>query len=481
MYYVDEPDFFAFASEQKALLKLPIQREINKVAVADFLRTGKVETDGSCMIQAIQELLPSHNFIFDLSKKSLQIQRYYSLQYANITSKFNNISDEIIIANIRSKIFNSIKLRLRADVPVGFCLSGGIDSSSIVGVAKSLIGESSELHAFTSVYNDKDFDESLWAKYVVDKHQLQWHQAVCSPDDLLSNLETIIYYQDSPLFSTSTYAQNAVMKKAHEIGIPILLDGQGGDELFAGYIPFYISFYTELIRKGQWDRLINEWNHLSSSPLNTNILLKSLLKILLDKILPASFRKSFYKNIHSEIRWMNPDLGFDSLSKYRLMPQYESGGMNHLLHEYFTSYFLKNLLRWEDRCSMQYSIESRTPFADDIDLIEYVFSLPSSYKISKGQSKSLLRNSLADVLPQPVYQRTDKMGFSTPQQKWLVQQQGEIKTLLLDLAHLDNNNWVDTQDILTHWNEIFSYCGKSSEQDLIWRYTNYLIWLKSIS
>lgn len=480
MYYVNEPDFFAFASEQKALLKLPITKEINQNAIADFLKYGKVETDGNCMIQAIHELLPSHNFIFDVTKKTLQVQRYYSLPFSDATSKFKNISDDEIIKNVRSKIFNSIKLRLRADVPLGFCLSGGIDSSSIVGAAKSLMGASSELHAFTSVYNDKEFDELQWAKLVVEKHQLQWHQAVCSSDDLFSNLESIIYYQDSPLFSTSTYAQNSVMKKAHDAGIPILLDGQGGDELFAGYIPFYISFYTELIRKGHWGRLIKEWHHLSSSPLNSNILLKSLLKMLLDKILPASFRKSIYKKIHAEIRWMNPDVSLNLSSSYQLMPQYESGGMNHLLHQYFTAYFLKNLLRWEDRCSMQYSIESRTPFADDIDLIEYLFSLPSSYKIVGGQSKSLLRNALIDVLPAQVYQRTDKVGFSTPQQKWLIQHQNTLKTLLQDLAYLDNQLWVDKTDILNHWNEIFSMKGKIGEQDFVWRYVNYLIWLKSL-
>ncbi len=483
-YYTHNHKFFAFASEQKALMTLPIDKTIHDNAVFDYLQYGRVEEHETGFIEQIKELMPSHYFIYDLRQRKFSLNRYYRLPFAQETGKVDVQTSEQYIAATREKIYTAVDLRLRSDVPVGFCLSGGIDSSSIVGVAKS-INDSKHLHqlqgylhAFTATHGEHDCDESKWAAKVVDKHQMIWHQAGCDSGQMLDELEKIIWYQDSPLFSTSTYAQNVVMKAARENGITILLDGQGGDELFAGYVPFYISFFFELLRQYRLGRLSREWFHLKHSPLNVSILFRSMAKVKMDEKWTIERKEKLFLKKHAESAFFDPEYFVDHTPDLMLAPGYSSQSMNTLLHDYFTRWYLKNLLRWEDRCSMQYSIESRTPFADDLPLIESVFAIPSAYKIQQGWSKFLLRHAMRDVLPADIYRRSDKLGFATPQTFWLMKENSRMKSMMTDLASLDGSNTVNQKELLHFWDYIFSSPGQNHSQDFVWRYLNYLLWRK---
>jgi asparagine synthase (glutamine-hydrolysing) len=152
--------------------------------------------------------------------------------------------------------------------------------------------------------------------------------------------------------------------------------------------------------------------------------------------------------------------------------------VNGLLHQYFTGYYLKNLLRWEDRCSMQYSVESRTPFSDDIDLIEYVFSLPGAYKIRRGWSKALLRDAMKGLLPEEVRTRRDKLGFTTPQADWLQKINPEMRTMIAELCSLDDTGLLNHTRLLKDWDAVFATPKLYKVQDLAWRYLNFLLWKK---
>ncbi|MEI6853898.1 MAG: asparagine synthase (glutamine-hydrolyzing), partial [Bacteroidota bacterium] len=479
-YFTLSKDLFAFASEQKALLTLPMDKQLNEAALFDYLVYGKVEQQESGFYQHIRELMPSHYFIYDLNTNQFSLQRYYQLYFSSGKSGSADVSPSEVIAKTKEKIFRAVDMRLRSDVPVGFCLSGGIDSSSIVGVAQSinqskhLLQLQGSLYAFTATHGGHDCDESRWASQVVSKHHLDWHQAPCTANGLFDELETIIHFQDSPLFSTSTYAQNVVMRSAKHHGITILLDGQGGDELFAGYVPFYIAFYFELLKQFRLGRLGSEWFNLKHSPLNASILLKSMGKVILDHALPGSMKKGLYKRLHKETAFITQDFFTKNASAVSLAPDYSSQSMNSLLHDFFTRWYLKNLLRWEDRCSMQYSIESRTPFADDTALIKYVFSLPASMKIQKGWSKYLLRLAMQEVLPRDIYSRTDKLGFATPQSHWLMQENQQMKAIIQQLSTPETQIMINTHSMLAQWNHIFASPAHSNQQDLAWRTMNYL-------
>jgi asparagine synthase (glutamine-hydrolysing) len=483
-YYTLQEDFLAFASEQKALLTLPFKKDIHDKAVFDYLVHGRVESGETGYYQHIKELMPSHYFMYDLNQKQFSLQRYYQLSFFSGYRQADAKTSGDYISHIKDKIFHAVDLRLRSDVPVGFCLSGGIDSSSIIGVAKQINDNKhlsqlqGSLHAFTATHSGHDCDESAWASLVVDKYNLNWQKAPCTSEKLFEELESMIYYQDSPLFTTSTYAQNTVMKAAKENGITILLDGQGGDELFAGYVPVYISFYFELLRQFRLGRLTKEWFHLNRAPLDGSILFKSMMKVALNQSLPNSFKKGLYKCTHKETSFISNDFFAQNSSEISLSPDYSDKSMNFLLHDFFTRHYLKNILRWEDRCSMQYSIESRTPFADDISLIEYMFSIPSSYKIHHGWSKYLLRQAMKEVLPESIYRRRDKLGFATPQTHWLMQQNERMKTMLFELYSFDTDKIVSGSKILGKWETIFSIPKHSQQQDFVWRYINYLLWRK---
>lgn len=482
-YYYSE--FFAFASEQKALLKLPIRKNLSHQAVLDFIVHGRVEEGEKGFYSDISELQPSHFFYYDLDSGNFSVKPYYKLTFHTGYEKFDPQKSSEHIETVKEKIFNAVSLRLRSDVPVGFCLSGGIDSSSIVGVAKK-INDSNRLNqlnqnlfAFTATHGKKFLsDEEKWAAIVASKHNLNWLKTHCSPGEMFDKLEQIIYYQDSPLFSTSTYAQNKVMQLAKENGITILLDGQGGDELFAGYVPFYISFYFELLKRLKFGRLFNEWFNLKNAPFNGKILGRSMLKAVINDLPLKALKGNLFNYGHEEIQFINKSYLRENRSDFILAPDYSTKGMNQWLAGFFTTYFLKNLLRWEDRCSMQYSVESRTPFADDLDLIESVFSVPSAYKIFRGSSKYLLREAMKEVLPVEIYKRSDKLGFSTPQSYWLISESARMKTLIEELKDYDSDKIFHNEAILKQWENIFKAGGNFKLQDFVWRYLNFLIWRK---
>jgi len=483
-YYYNSSQFFAFASEQKALLQLPIVTGINPEAVGDYLVNSRIEAGEQGLYSNIKELMPSHYMIYNLGTNTLELKRYYTLNYNKNNEKFDAGEFRKMAHQVGEKLTRAITLRLRSDVNVGFCLSGGIDSSSIIGVSHqvnaghSLQQLGSQLHAFTAVCDDPAVDESRWAAMVSDKYNLVWHKKPCSASRLFDELENIIHYQDSPLFSASTYAQSAVMKLAREKGVTILLDGQGGDELFAGYVPFYISYYLELLRHFRLKAFATEMASLSHAPLNHNIIARSMAKILISEVFPSSVQDCIFKKNHKEISFISRDF-FGGDSKFvRTNNGYSSKDLNTALFGFFTGGYLRNLLRWEDRCSMQYSVESRTPFADDIELIEYVFSLASVYKIHQGRSKYLLREAMGSLLPEGIYRRTDKLGFATPQSLWLKQSQQRMKQIISDLSGLDSEKFGDAAALLKNWDTIFMKPENSKMMDFVWRYMNFLMWRK---
>jgi asparagine synthase (glutamine-hydrolysing) len=484
LYYTLNKYHFAFASEHKALLELPsYMKEVNQNAIFPHLAYGNVELEPESFFKDIFELMPSHSFIYNIELDEFTTNKYYTLPVNSKNPTFNEDDFSRAKTKMYNHIENAVKLRLRSDIPVGFCLSGGLDSSTIVSISSQLNRKeqisqlSGGIKTFTAS-NNSIYDESNWAKMVVENSNVDWINTVVTADTLFDELESIVYHQDAPLFSTSTYAQNRVMKSAREHGISILLDGQGGDEIFAGYPPFYTAFLNQLLKKFELKSLFSELSNLNNSPTSISIYLKSLMKIGLDSVMSKSQKQNFSIKHKPEFSLINTDLISTNQEQVRFSGEFSNKGLNELLNDYCTNYYLKNLLRWEDRCSMQYSIESRTPFSDDINLIEYAFSLPANYKIHQGWSKYIMRQAIDGVVPDPIRFRKDKKGFSIPQTAWLMEKQLKIKEIYGDLRSLDTFHCVNHQLIEKEWNTIFSDAKNFKQMDLIFRYINFLIWLK---
>ncbi len=477
LYYYHQ-DVFAFASEQKALLAIPdIRTGLPAGSVYEHLLLGRVEMREEGHFNNIRELKPGHFFEYHLVTGQFNTRSYYHLSFFRDYRPFDETVFRSYLPEVREKMQRAVELRLRSDVPVGFCLSGGLDSSSIVCLSALLNRDSGTgLHTFTATNGHKDSDESHWAQIINEATGAFPHEAVCRAEDILPAISDMVWHQDVPLYSTSTFAQNMVMKCARDNGCVILLDGQGGDELFAGYQTFVTSHLIELFRESPLTGFPSALLSLKNSPSTGGIFFRSLLKIWLDAHLSAKRRDRLAGRYRPELAYFTAQARQAHSGLLSLSGEFSSKTVNELLHHYFTGYYLKNLLRWEDRCSMQYSIESRTPFADDQDLIELVFSIPSSYKIRKGYTKALQREAMTGLLPESVRLRRDKLGFATPQSAWLIQINPGMKEMIEDLRSTDDLGMVNYPLLMKDWDRIFSDPALGKSRDFVFRLLNYLIW-----
>jgi len=478
LYYTQTPDYFAFNSEIKGLLAKPdISRKINYDASAAYLRNGLESFAGETFFDAISELKPAHYFIYDIEKKKLMIEQYYELRFCDIWEQFNEKKCDEYIEGVKDRVLQAVDLRLNADVTVGSCLSGGMDSSAIVCSINKLLKEKSyasigpKQGVVTACYENSPIDESKWAQCVSDHVSAEWHKVFPKREELLNDLNDLIFSQDVPFGSTSIYAQYRVMKTAREAGITVMLDGQGGDELFTGYTPYYYTFYAEAKKNRDTDLLKTEQNYIKNTPLgdininkiNNNKHIKDVVK----KLLPHDV-KNFLRNIIRQ-----PESGY-ILASGKTYRQYSYSTLNQMLNTLMSYTSLPILLKYEDRNSMRFSIESRTPFADDVDLIEYTFLIPGVYKIHNGWSKYLLRESMGNIVPKQIKERTDKIGFSTPEYDWLQ----SIKPYVFDSNNTDINKILKITQMEKDWEKIFAKQNRTGVTN-IWRYINFILWFKA--
>jgi len=467
-YYLNDSAHFGFASEIKALLDIPsYQATANSKALLTYFGLSKIETQSEGFFKGIYELQPGHTLSYNLTTHQKSIDKYYLTTQIDADKAQNEF---------KAQLENAVALRLRADVPLGFCLSGGLDSSSLLHIAAKInksanvAALSNGLHAFTAA-NDSPLDERKWAEQMIAHTKATWHVSELTSQQLIDALPQLIYHQDIPLLSTSTFAQSSVMKSAAEHNIKILIDGQGGDELFAGYQIFYPTFFKELFRTGRWALFLREWKQLGNSPSSKKYILKQWLKDFI-AYLPAKAQIAIAKKTNPSLAYLRQ---FPSLKKKRF-----ASLQAHLAY-YCQEHELKSLLRWEDRCSMQYSIESRTPFADDAELLQTARSLQAKDLINNGWSKFILRNTLNNELPSTISWRRDKKGFSVPESDWLMQTAHFWKTQIETYAHLDKSELIDQQQLVKDLPQIFSASKNADLQNFAFRYVCYLLWLKEFN
>jgi asparagine synthase (glutamine-hydrolysing) len=467
-YYLDNTAHFGFASEIKALLDIPsYQATANSAALLTYFGLSKIETQSEGFFKGIYELQPGHTLTYNLTTHQKSSAKYY-LTTQIAANKAQN--------EFKAQLENAVALRLRADVPLGFCLSGGLDSSSLLHIAAK-INQSANvaalangLHAFTAA-NDSPLDERKWAEQMIAHTNANWHVCELNSEQLINALPQLIYHQDIPLLSTSTFAQSSVMKNASEHNIKILIDGQGGDELFAGYQIFYPTFFKELFWKGRWALFLSEWKQLGNSPSSKKYILKEWFKDVI-AYLPAKAQIAIAKKT-------NPSLSY--LRQFPALKRQRFTSLQAHLASYCQEHELKSLLRWEDRCSMQYSIESRTPFADDTELLQTARSLLSKNLINNGWSKFILRKTLDKELPNSISWRRDKKGFSVPESDWLMQTTHFWKAQIATYAHLDQSGLINHQQLSNDLPLIFSAAKYADLQNFVFRYVCFLLWLKEFN
>ena len=473
MYYTTNSSFFAFASEIKALTHLT-ESNINKEGAWDYLIIGKHETMRESLYSSINELKPSEYFIYDLQTNIYSIKNYYQLNYNTSWDKFSSVDIKKETEEIQYLLSEAIRLRLRSDVTLGASLSGGLDSSTIVSYILSMIQSKKSvapddiLHLFTAHFPDASNDEYEWAAKLAANPHSSWHIIKPNAEEFFQDLDDLIYTQDLPFFSMSVYSHYKLMETFKKEGIKINFDGQGSDELFGGYQKHFNCLAWEAIQNNDISSLINNFQPPYFNSFNSPLkFIKQLSKKTIQNT--PGFRHLFS---HEEMNYFQPDFKKEyqyKTDEYNKQEQLQP--LNHFLHQQFCGPDLKVLLRMGDRNSMHFGVETRTPFADDHLLIEKIFSLSGSNKIQNGYSKYLLRESTKSLIPDAVRLRRDKVGYATPEIKWLK----TIQHQLYDLIPNQDDEFIQYSKLKKEW---FSNLNMITEPSRLWRIINFMRWRK---
>jgi len=403
-YYFKDSSTFMFASEIKALLE-GVPAEINKNTLYKYLYADEIDTSNETFFANIAQLSPGHSLTIE--KGCLQQKPYYFLK-GQI-----NLSSKNYIRNFHEKLKCSVQLRLRSDVAVGFALSGGIDSSSIVGMACAISGKEKK-DTFSIVYPRTEIDESIYIDAVIEKTKFNNHKLSPNKDTFKTDLEDFIYCQEEPVPDLSYYNEYKLRSYIQEKKIVVSLEGQGADEIVTGYRSFVLPFYFDLINRLQWKRLITEMNSFKELyPISIpQVIFRYLASKLPQKIL------RILKNIRWRIQDKLINSSYFKTTTYSNNSHFVRSNLNSALMNSLRLYSLPKQLSRADKSAMTFSIECRFPFLDH-HLVEYAYSLPDDQKMNNGITKKILRLAMKDHLPQKVFERRDKKGFLSPQSTWI--------------------------------------------------------------
>lgn len=394
LYYYKEGNKIAFASEIKQFKHIPGWYFTLNEEMADFYKVhGYCDHAHETLYKNVFQILPGHLAHICAPDYETKITQWYSLK-DNI--KTSHLSDGEACQQFGELFFDSIKLRLRSDVTIGTCLSGGVDSSSIVSTMRA-IEPAREIKTFSSVFPGHKVDESSYIDQLSLHKNLISHKNLPNYEHFLEQLDLILYHQDLPFVGTSIFAQWMTFQDAQSKQVTVLLDGQGADESLLGYPGMLnviiFDYMNNLEIKNLW-RFLKWQNDINAQNTKTTVLLA--MQQRLPKIYKKILRIKNQKN-----------------SQYQ--PALKS--INDVCLWYFSNN-LQSLLRYEDRNSMAFSIESRLPFLD-YRLVEFIFSLSINQKFRNNQTKWVLRKSMKNINIDEILDRKDKIGFATPESEWI--------------------------------------------------------------
>ena len=408
-------DTILFASEIKALTVYPEPLNVNYQSLFDYLVFSRTDVFDETMYREIERLPKGHSAV--INRDGISIRQWWDP--SSFLKKSADYSDTKVKETIADIMHSSVRFRMRSDVRVGSCLSGGLDSSILIGLLydDNLAGEG--YPTFTASFPDHPIDETAYVNILRQKYPFSSYFTFPTAELAEELYEDFVYYSDEPTTSPSFFSQFLVMQRAAQEGVTVLLDGQGGDESFAGYQYFHGFHLYGLLRSL---RLISFGRELATSLLRRQHI--SAYQTLLFQLLPGSLKKRLLlKTV--------PHVSYDFFHQYcessRIYREFfDAKDLNHSLLRHF-QYKLEHLLRCEDRNSMAFSLEARVPYLDH-RLIEFCLGVPGEMKIRQGETKYLQKLALQQYTIPEILQRKDKIGFGTPVQDWMKTKSWERKT-----------------------------------------------------
>ena len=454
-YYTVAGGSFLFASEIKALLAHPLAGgRPNDRMLSTFLAWGVADHTAETMYDGIFQLPPAHALV--VSEGSVgEPERYWDVAMNGAPRAA--IDDETAARRVRDLLTDAVRLRLRSDVPVGTCLSGGIDSSTVTALINVLLrAESPESvgdrqKTFSVCFDDPRFDESRHIDTVVAATKVASRRTTPDTEGLWEDIGRLLYLQDEPFASLSIYAQYCVMRLAQS-EVKVVLDGQGADEQLGGYIAYQAPYIRGLLRR------------------------REILAALREGIGSARHHGSFFSWAFRQFRVRSERRGLLRGSPPEVLRY--AGSLDEVLKREVVASNLPLLLHWEDRNSMAFSIEARVPFLD-YRLVEYLAGLPLDQKVRHGVTKYVLRRAIRGLVPDAIRCRMDKMGFVTPEEVWMKNELASHILALFSSPEFSRRPYWDAEQVLRNYREFLE--GKSAYSTEFWRIACAEMWLKQFA
>jgi asparagine synthase (glutamine-hydrolysing) len=413
LYYLDEGSRFVFGSEIKQLLAMQQKVRANQRVVIESLLTYFEGHTDETYFAGVRQLPQAHYMLYRLATHSYTLHRYYELGAAD---PMGSLPLDEAVAAFESVLQDSVKLRLRSDVTVGTCLSGGLDSSTTSAIAALQYRESSG-RRFTGIHAksiEQRTDESVFANRVGDHLDLDLHVVEPSTKNFVDTIDEVVYTQEEPFGSPSMFMGWHVFELARKLNCKVMLNGQGGDEVLLGYERYYAAILGEA-RGTEFLRQV--WLQSRNSKLSLKEVLQYYLyftkaSVRIRRLKARSLLRRHVMNSHDFEFVKRSAKSFSNVKDLQLFE--------------ICTLQLPHLLRYEDRNSMRHSIETRLPFLD-YRLVEAAVSLPVGYKVRDGWTKYILRRVAEKVLPEDVAWRRNKLGFEAPERVWLTAHEAAMK------------------------------------------------------
>lgn len=457
LYYSPSP--FIFASEIKPLIYSGLVEKVpNDRIIYRYLNYRVHDDQDETFFKGIYKLMPGEMMTIDKDgvKKKLFSHLEKEILRLPIIPKSKDTVPEF-----KSHIIDSIEMRLISEVPVGSALSGGLDSSTVVAVINKLLKEHSKdatsvgknQNTFSAVFPRSSNNEEVYIDKLLDKLEgVRSHKIYPKPEEFFQEIEDFVRTQEEPTISTGPYAQYKVMQEARKF-VTVLLDGQGSDEMMAGYIPYYFVYLNQLKKQGKFFTLVKEvWGA-------RDVVAKYLWMELCNKktVSPRSLLNQKFVEAHADETFTVTNTNL----KKRLIED--------IFHN-----SLPALLRYEDKNSMRFSIEGRVPFLD-FNLLGYIFTHEDKTIIENGWNKNILRNAMKDLLPPSITWRRNKIGFTAPEYEWFMRMKNKVYSYFLS-GSFEKRKYFNQSQVLKAFEEFIQ--GKNGETMLFWRILNLELWLQ---
>ena len=453
---------FLFASEIKAILAAGFPAGPDWSTWATYLTHGYYDHSPQTFFDGVRSLPPGHTLTVE--RGHVSIDCYWDLPA--LASEALVLDDDDAAFHLLELFEDAVRLRLRADVPVGINLSGGLDSASMMVAVDRLLKDAGEVHTFTASFADPEYDEQEFAGDVARHTHWVRHIQRMDASDVWELAEEAIWHEEAPFGGVSTLSYHYLHRMALERGVKVLLEGQGVDEMLAGYAYFRPHHYLDLLEQGRWMELRRE---LRTTPVDRSVSLDAVRRLRIGTPLQVYQDGTAHlqpQSVPADVRHLagrTPDF-----------PQPFEDRLSNSLYRDLRYTKLPRVLRMHDRLSMAFSRELREPYLDH-RVVEFLFRLPGSQKIRSGHSKYILRHAMAARLPDKV-RLMEKHGVVTPQREWLRTSLRPQVQELISSRSFAQRNLFDVKAVESSYRR---FCdGEGENSFFVWQWINTELWFR---